>query len=85
VLEVLDSAGAAYTSKSGFQGKMKKIAEYLGDKADTIQQMSRIVPDIDYSRPIIGALVFLLEVSPLHITHCYEYQGYEGLIWPALE
>ncbi|KAI2619763.1 hypothetical protein GGS26DRAFT_595168 [Hypomontagnella submonticulosa] len=61
VLEVLDEAAAAYTTKSGIKGKIRRITQFIGDQADTAKRISSVIPEIDYSKPIIGALTFLLD------------------------
>ncbi|KAI0376987.1 hypothetical protein F5Y04DRAFT_285406 [Hypomontagnella monticulosa] len=61
VLEVLDEAVAAYTTKTGMKGKIRRITQFMGDQADTLKRVTGVIPEVDYSKPIIGALTFLLD------------------------
>ncbi|KAH6653885.1 hypothetical protein BKA67DRAFT_658223 [Truncatella angustata] len=61
ILEVLDSSAEAYSSNSGFKGKIRRATRLIGDKADVIKQVTSLVPDIDYSKPITGVLAILLD------------------------
>ncbi|KAK8092390.1 uncharacterized protein PG998_014875 [Apiospora kogelbergensis] len=61
VLHVLQSTGEKYLTKQGFKGKVRKAARFVGDKADVMKRVAGVIPEIDYSKPIIGALTFLLE------------------------
>ncbi|KAI0854777.1 hypothetical protein F4860DRAFT_507949 [Xylaria cubensis] len=47
VLEVLGNAASAYSTKTGIKGAFKRL--------------SRLVPDVNYTKPIVGTLVFLLQ------------------------
>lgn len=65
VLEVLESATQAYLSKTGIKGKVRMAARFIGDKAEPVQRLTALVPEIDpYSRPVVGALKLVLEVRP---------------------
>ncbi|KAI8624702.1 hypothetical protein F5Y19DRAFT_452893 [Xylariaceae sp. FL1651] len=61
VLVVLDNAAAAYASKNGLKGRLKVIKAFVEDRADMIERLSRLVPDVDYAKPIVGTLTFLLQ------------------------
>ncbi|KAK8055024.1 hypothetical protein PG993_000251 [Apiospora rasikravindrae] len=61
VLKVLDDAAAAYAKNKGFKGTLKKTKEFIESRADTVERMSKIIPDLDYAKPITGALAFLLQ------------------------
>lgn len=61
VLHVLQSTGEKYLTKQGFKGKVRKAARFVGDKADVMKRVAGVIPEVDYSKPIIGALTFLLE------------------------
>lgn len=70
VLEVLESAGEAYMTNVGVKGKVRRAARFIGDKADVMKRVTSVVPDVDYSRPILGTLTFLLEVrGPSSLVH----------------
>lgn len=62
VLEILQSAAQAYNSRSGVKGAIRRVARFVGDSADRIERVTRLVPDIDYLKPMTGALTILLEV-----------------------
>lgn len=65
VLDVLQSAAQAYFSKTGIKGKVRRAARFMGDKAEPVQRLTALVPEIDpYSRPIVGTLRIVLEVRP---------------------
>ncbi|KAI0105435.1 hypothetical protein GGR51DRAFT_188275 [Nemania sp. FL0031] len=61
VLMVLDNAAAAYATKSGLKGKLKRVQVFIENRSYTIERATHLVPDISYSKPIVGALTFLLE------------------------
>ncbi|KAK7915164.1 hypothetical protein PG985_012867 [Apiospora marii] len=61
VLQLLQSVGADYQSETGFKGKLRKAGRFMGDKADVMKRVAGVIPEIDYSKPILGALTFLLE------------------------
>ncbi|KAJ2984563.1 hypothetical protein NUW58_g5995 [Xylaria curta] len=61
VLEVLHNAAAAYAAEAGVKGAMKRIKTFIEDRADTLERLSHLVPDIDYAKPIVGTLTFLLQ------------------------
>ncbi|KAI0536996.1 hypothetical protein GGR58DRAFT_372128 [Xylaria digitata] len=61
VLVVLGDAAEAYATKSGIRGKFNKVKAFIEDQSGVIERLSRIVPDVDYAKPIIGTLTFLLE------------------------
>lgn len=63
VLEVLQSAAHAYHSKSGAKGTIRRAARFIGDRAIPIKRITSLIPEVDYSRPMIGTLTILLEVS----------------------
>jgi hypothetical protein len=63
VLEVLECAGEAYHTNSGIKGKMRRAGRFIGDKAYVMKRVTSAIPDVDYSRPVIGALTVLLEVG----------------------
>lgn len=65
VLRLLQSAGEAYQSETGFKGKLRKAGRFVGDKADVMKRVTVVIPEIDYSKPIVGALTFLLEARSL--------------------
>jgi hypothetical protein len=67
VLGVIGNVAAAYAAKTGIKGKLKAIGTFIEDNTDTIERLSRIVPDIDYAKPIVGTLTFVLQVSIMHI------------------
>ncbi len=62
VLLVLDDAAAAYAVKAGLKGALKRVKAFIEDQADTIERVSSLVPDVDYAKPIVGTLTFLLQV-----------------------
>lgn len=63
VLDVLESAAQAYLSKTGIKGKVRMAARFIGDKAEPVQRLTTLVPEIEpYSRPVVGALKIVLEV-----------------------
>lgn len=65
VLDVLQAAAQAYLSKAGIKGKVRRAARFIGDKAEPVQRLTALVPEIDpYSRPIVGTLKIVLEVRP---------------------
>ncbi|KAI0451720.1 hypothetical protein F5B21DRAFT_506913 [Xylaria acuta] len=47
--------------RTGLKGKLKVIKTFVEDRADTIERLSRLVPDVDYTKPIVGSLTFLLQ------------------------
>ncbi|KAI0965234.1 hypothetical protein F4678DRAFT_485529 [Xylaria arbuscula] len=56
VLEVLEEAATTYnryTTKTGFKGALKR--------ANTLDRGLRVVQDINYAKPIVGTLTFILE------------------------
>ncbi|KAJ3578821.1 hypothetical protein NPX13_g1740 [Xylaria arbuscula] len=61
VLTVLKDAATAYAANDGFKGMFKRAKGFIEDQADTIERGSRLVPDVSYSKPIVGTLTFLLE------------------------
>ncbi|TGJ80713.1 hypothetical protein E0Z10_g8053 [Xylaria hypoxylon] len=61
VLVVLDDAAAAYATKTGVKGALKRVKGFIEDRGDTIERLSRLVPDVDYAKPIVGTLTFLLQ------------------------
>ncbi|KAI0185597.1 hypothetical protein EV127DRAFT_441217 [Xylaria flabelliformis] len=61
VLEVLGNAASAYSAKTGIKGAFKVIKTFVEDRVDTIERLSRLVPDVNYTKPIVGTLVFLLQ------------------------
>ncbi|KAI1157804.1 hypothetical protein F5B18DRAFT_643541 [Nemania serpens] len=61
VLVVLDSAAAAYAEKTGLKGRLKVLKTFAESQADTIERLSNLVPDVDYAKPIVGTIVFLLQ------------------------
>ncbi|KAI0505427.1 hypothetical protein F5B22DRAFT_627737 [Xylaria bambusicola] len=60
VLVVLDDVATAYAAKDGLKGLFKRAKGFIEDQADTIERGSRLVPDIGYSKPIVGTLTFIL-------------------------
>lgn len=72
VLEIVELSGEAYYSSSGVKGKVRRAARIVGDRADTLKRVTGVVPDVDYSRPIVGALTFILDVRmcPPAVSHC---------------
>ncbi|KAK8087783.1 hypothetical protein PG997_002744 [Apiospora hydei] len=58
---VLDSAAATYAETKGFKGALKKTKEFIESKAYTVQRVSSLVPEVDYAKPILGTLTFLLQ------------------------
>ncbi|KAK8123097.1 hypothetical protein PG984_011767 [Apiospora sp. TS-2023a] len=69
VLHLLQSVGEDYQSEAGFKGKLRKAGRFVGDKADVMKRVTVVIPEIDYSKPIVGALTFLLEAS-LYLLAC---------------
>ncbi|KAI0439889.1 hypothetical protein F4803DRAFT_529375 [Xylaria telfairii] len=61
VLGVLDNAAEAYAPKTRLNRTLKGIKSFVEDRADTIERLSRIIPDVDYAKPIVGSLIFLLQ------------------------
>lgn len=61
VLHLLQSVGEDYQSETGFKGKLRKAGRFVGDKADVLKRVTVVIPEIDYSKPVVGALTFLLE------------------------
>ncbi|KAI1174615.1 hypothetical protein F4777DRAFT_553310 [Nemania sp. FL0916] len=61
VLLVLDSAAAAYAETSGFKGRFKRFKTFVEDQTDTMERLAKLIPDFDYSRPIVGTFAFLLD------------------------
>lgn len=65
VLNVLQSATQAYLSKTGIKGKVRMAARFIGDKAEPVQRLTALVPEIDhYTRPVVGTLKIVLDVRP---------------------
>lgn len=64
VLGALNDSAAAYATGGGTRGAFNKAKEVIQDKTDTVQRVSRLVPDVDYAKPIVGTLTFLLDVCP---------------------
>ncbi|KAK8126861.1 uncharacterized protein PG998_002620 [Apiospora kogelbergensis] len=62
VLEVLEASAAAYTRNTGLKGAFKKTKEFIESKADTVERVTKVIPDVDYAKPILGTLTFLLQV-----------------------
>ncbi|KAK7985706.1 hypothetical protein PG988_003328 [Apiospora saccharicola] len=64
VLHQLQSVGEDYQSEAGFKGKLRKAGRFVGDKADVMKRVTVVIPEIDYSKPIVGALTpFIRRVS----------------------
>ncbi|KAI0404021.1 hypothetical protein F4802DRAFT_569435 [Xylaria palmicola] len=61
VLSVLDQAAKDYAETTGLKGALKRVKVFIEDQADTIERVSALVPDVDYAKPIIGTLTFLLQ------------------------
>ncbi|KAI1126645.1 hypothetical protein F5Y10DRAFT_244511 [Nemania abortiva] len=61
VLGVLDETAATYATKDGLKGVFKRAKGFMEDHADRIEWGSRLVPDVSYSKPIVGTLAFILE------------------------
>ncbi|KAK7923527.1 hypothetical protein PG985_007598 [Apiospora marii] len=61
VLKVLEDAATEYARTKGFKGALKKTKEFIESKADTAQRVSSVIPDVDYAKPILGSLNFLLQ------------------------
>ncbi|KAK8083901.1 hypothetical protein PG996_002682 [Apiospora saccharicola] len=61
VLKVLEDAAKEYDGTKGLKGAFKKTKGFIESKADTVQRVSSVVPDVDYAKPILGTLNFLLE------------------------
>lgn len=62
VLKVLDNSATAYAKGKGLQRALKKTKGVMENRADTFEKISRIVPDVDYTKPILGAVIFILQV-----------------------
>lgn len=62
VLRVLDASATAYAGGKGFHGALKKTKGLIESKADTFERISRVVPDIEYAKPVLGALTFVFQV-----------------------
>ncbi|KAI3394230.1 hypothetical protein diail_3005 [Diaporthe ilicicola] len=62
VLEVLASAAQAYFSKSGIKGKVRRAAQFIGDRTEPVQRLTALVPEIEpCSKPVVDALKIVLE------------------------
>ncbi|KAI0544996.1 hypothetical protein F4679DRAFT_562691 [Xylaria curta] len=61
VLEILSNAASAYAAKTGIQGAFKRIKTFVEDRVDTVERLSHLVPDVNYTKPIVGTLTFLLQ------------------------
>ncbi|KAI1743089.1 hypothetical protein F4680DRAFT_410974 [Xylaria scruposa] len=61
VLEILGNAASAYVKKTGIKGAFKGIKTFVEDQVDTVERLLRLVPDINYTKPIVGTLTFLLQ------------------------
>jgi hypothetical protein len=65
VNEQLHKAREVYDgTKQGFRGRCKRVFRKIGDNtAEPAQNIIRVIPDIDYVSPILGAVQLLLNVS----------------------
>ncbi|KAK8140096.1 hypothetical protein PG984_000162 [Apiospora sp. TS-2023a] len=61
VLKVLEDAAKEYAGSKGVKGALRKTKGFIESKADTVQRVSSVIPDVDYAKPILGTLKFLLE------------------------
>lgn len=64
VNEQLHNAREVYDgTKQGFRGRCKRVFRKIGDNtAEPAQNIIRVIPDIDYVSPILGAVQLLLNV-----------------------
>ncbi|KAH6608458.1 hypothetical protein Trco_001804 [Trichoderma cornu-damae] len=62
VNEQLHKAREAYDgTRQGFRGRCKRVFRKIGhDAAEPVQNMIRVMPDIDYVSPVLGAVQLLL-------------------------
>jgi hypothetical protein len=58
----LESARNKFNSTMGVRGKMKKIYRKVADNVQPVIEITKLVPDIEYTTPVLGAVEFLLEV-----------------------
>lgn len=64
VLRTLNDSAVAYAAGGGSRGALNKVKEVIQDKADIVERVSRLVPDVDYAKPVVGTLTFILDVCP---------------------
>lgn len=62
VLEVMDRAAAEHASKTGAKGTARILGNFIGNKADPAKRITAAIPDVGYTKPIVGTLNFLLDV-----------------------
>jgi hypothetical protein len=62
VQDVLKRAATEYASKSGAKGKARVVGNFIGEKADPAKRLTAVIPDLGYTKPIVGTLSFLLDV-----------------------
>ncbi|KAK8021679.1 hypothetical protein PG990_006817 [Apiospora arundinis] len=61
VLAVLEASAAEYARDAGVKRAFNRAKEFIESKADTMERVTRVIPDIDYAKPIVGTLTFLLQ------------------------
>ncbi|KAK6863746.1 hypothetical protein PG995_000274 [Apiospora arundinis] len=61
VLAVLEDSAKEYARATGVKRMFNKAKEFIESKADTMERVTRVVPDVDYAKPIVGTLTFLLQ------------------------
>ncbi|KAK6203699.1 hypothetical protein LQW54_008905 [Pestalotiopsis sp. IQ-011] len=72
VLRVLNDAAAVYATEAGARGALNKAKGLIEDKADLVERVSKLIPDVDYAKPILGTLTFLLVVGQGHIKNAFQ-------------
>ncbi|KAK4454248.1 hypothetical protein QBC34DRAFT_155738 [Podospora aff. communis PSN243] len=59
----LESARNRFNNTTGVRGKMRKIYRKVADNVQPVIQLTKLVPDIEYTTPVLGAVEFLLEAA----------------------
>lgn len=72
VLTVLGNATKAYAEKTGVKGRLKGFKTFAEARADTTERLLNLVPDVDYAKPIVGTITFLLQVGSCQIRCLYQ-------------
>lgn len=59
----LDAARCLYLEKSGMKGRLLRTRRSAADNIQPVIQAMQLVPDIDYTAPVLGVVKVLLGVS----------------------
>lgn len=59
----LDAARCLYLEKGGMKGRLLRTRRSAADNIQPVIQAMQIVPDIDYTAPVLGVVKVLLGVS----------------------